>query len=422
LLKKNIIGLFRNSGWFILSLSLFFVMFFIMQNVNKRFWLHDYEVYYSAANAFIHGGQVYGVAFGLGSGFYKYSPFALLIFAPFAILPFGVAKIIHFVLLSVFIITTIILSANLCSKYFFNQTEKQKNNLLLFLVFLPLLPNVYTELHLGNINIILLFIFIIALRSLLKGENILAGILIAIGILMKPHFLVFIPLLLVRKKFRSCAVIFTGLIIGVMLPMLFTGLTGNVQLHKAWLAIMQAHNNSLISGQDTVYSWVYRAVVQFIYPAATNHDKMSGLLVISAVALLFLAFILHHFKKEKAAGNATAVEQSNFLLEFIVLLAMVPNITVTDSEHFLLSVPLIAFVIASFFSQKESLFIKAVGVFCLVLYGINIREIVGNACASWLTANGITGLANILIILFGIMIYSGWTRKNVPNTKSTFLN
>ncbi len=414
-------GIFSKYGWFILVVSVFFIAFFIIQNINNRFWLHDYEVYYSAANSFINGGQVYGIPYGLSSGLYKYSPFALIVFTPFAILPFIVAKIIHFLLLSLCIITGIIISVRLSNKYFFENDERRSYNLMLFLTFLPLLPNVYTELHLGNINIILLFIFLMALRALLSGKEINAGLLITLGILIKPHFLVFIPLLLIRKKFRTSATIFAGLAAGTLLPALFTGISNNIFLQRSWMATMLLHNNSLISGQDTIYSWIYRSFVQYIFPNAVDHDKLFGFIVLFVVAIAFLCMIILHLKKENQAGSLPDLKKNNFIFEFIVMLAIVPNITVTDSEHFLLSVPLIAFIVTGFFRHRENIFIKLTGVVCLVLYGINIREVIGKVCSNWFTANGMLGLANLMLIAFGIFIYSKLqqnkilTGNKVPN-------
>jgi hypothetical protein len=410
--RSNIIEVFRKSGWFIAAVSLFFVLFFIMQLINHRFWLHDYEVFYSAANSYLKGRQVYGIAHGLSSGYYKYSPFALIVFLPFSLLPFFVAKVFHFILLSSFIITCILLSADLTSHYFFGQREKQKNNLLVFIIFLPLLPNIYTELHLGNINIILLFIFLTALRYLLAGKDVKAGILIAAGILFKPHFIVFIPLLLIRKKFRTTATIFAGLAAGILLPAVYTGITHNNLLHHEWMLTMQTHNNSLIGGQDTIYSWFYRSIGQFLYPDVINHDKAFGMLLLLIIALLFIIMILFHYRNEKA-NNIIAMKQNNFIFEYILLLAIIPNITVTDSEHFLLSIPLIAFATNWLFKQKEHLIIKIVGVSCFVLYGMNMREVVGTNCSAWLTTNGILGIANLAIIAYCIYIYRVLNKKKI---------
>ena len=295
--KYNYKELFRGNAWFISFMAFFCVAFFIVQNINHRFWMHDYEVYYSAANSLLHGEKVYGVSYGLSSGFYKYSPFALLIFAPFSLLPFYAAKVLHFIILSVAITSVIILSAKIVKLHFFPDSKLANLNLLLFLIFLPILPNVYTELHLGNINSILLLIFIIALRYLLKGKELKAGLLLALGILIKPHFIIFLPLLLFRKKFKCLFYTVAGIISGLILPAVFTGIKYNIELHRQWLTTMQLHNNSLIDGQYTIFSWLYRSVGHFFFSDTIHYDKAFGIIIISLIAIAFLMLLILSFEK-----------------------------------------------------------------------------------------------------------------------------
>ena len=87
-----------DSRKFILYSALIFAAIFVVENINHRFWLNDFRVYYLAAKALIAGEQVYGVSFGLGTGFFKYSPMTLLLFTPYTIVSIQVANIIHFII------------------------------------------------------------------------------------------------------------------------------------------------------------------------------------------------------------------------------------------------------------------------------------------------------------------------------------
>jgi hypothetical protein len=68
---------------FIVFATVLFAAIFAIEKINERFWLNDFKVYYSAAQALISGEQVYGVPFGLDTGFYKYSPFVAMLFVPY---------------------------------------------------------------------------------------------------------------------------------------------------------------------------------------------------------------------------------------------------------------------------------------------------------------------------------------------------
>jgi hypothetical protein len=405
LLKSAYKDLLKGRGWFLLVAACYFILFFIAQNVNHRFWMHDLEVYYSAAKAFMHGDQVYGLPFGLSSGFYKYSPFALLLFAPLALLPFYAAKVLHFAVLSLLIIVNIILCEKIVSKYFFAEAPAKKLNLKFLIIFIPLLDNIYRELHLGNINTVLLFIFIIALQQLLSGKHLAPGLLLALGILIKPHFIIFLPLLLLRKKFRCLAYTVAGIVAGLLLPALFTGMQNNIGLHRQWLDIMQAHNNSLISGQNTLYSWIYKCAGRFFFSDITRYDKIFGIIILIMISLAFLALIIYHFRKENTKGSLQSVRQSDFVFEYILLLAIIPNITITDTEHFLFSLPLIVYVVHFLFQKGENIIYKIIGIVCLLMYGMNMRDLLGQDISEAINSFGILGLANFLIIVLCIVIH-----------------
>ncbi|MCX6285327.1 MAG: hypothetical protein NTW31_13965, partial [Bacteroidetes bacterium] len=96
----NITGSTLKSTWkFIFFALLFILADFIIENINGRFWLNDFKVYFMGSNALLSGQQVYGIPFGESSGFYKYSPMTLFFFFPSYLVSFETARVIHFFLL-----------------------------------------------------------------------------------------------------------------------------------------------------------------------------------------------------------------------------------------------------------------------------------------------------------------------------------
>jgi hypothetical protein len=134
-------------------------------------------------------------------------------------------------------------------------------------------------------------------------------------------------------------------------------------------------------------------------------------LILSIVAFAVLLLLLSHFKNENKINAPTVIKENNFVFEYFLLLAIVPNITVTDSEHFLFSIPLIAFIINFLFGKKIHLIYKITGIACLVMYGANMGDIVGGNISGFLTNNGILGLANFLIIIFCVTAYMKKTKN-----------
>ncbi len=213
-------------------LILFFILFFISEWINGRFWQNDFKVYYQAMQNFLNGGPIYGIPFGLDSGFYKYTPFALLPFSIFYYIPFKIASIVYYIIVSIAILTVTFKVYHLFVKLF-NINEVKKNTVL-YLTTLVLINHFYRELHLGNVNVILLLLYVYSLELLTKDKQYLAGILMGVGILFKLHFIVLLPVLLVFKKYRTSAMLISTFIIGLLFPTLFLGFELNFSLLNAY--------------------------------------------------------------------------------------------------------------------------------------------------------------------------------------------
>ncbi len=386
---------------YILIMALLFILFAVLEAINKRFWLHDFQVYYDAATNFFSGKTVYGITFGLGSGYYKYSPFALFIFYPLTWVYYDVAKVIYFIFLSLLIVITVIKSDRLVKDKLFGQLDTKPRLLILLIITIAFLQHIYYELHLGNINILLLLLSLYALYLLLKKKEWAAGLILALAILIKPHFLILLPWLFLRKRFIAISSCIAGIVFGLWIPSLYIGFNANIQLLAQWKETILRHNISPVNGQDTIYSWVYRITGSSIAEASLNLVVMS---VLVFVALLMLAFYIYNKRREAEISDTNGLEIKNSVFEYLILIALIPNLTVTDSEHFLFSVPLIAWVINYLFIRKPGYLLTALVVMILCLYGGNLREAIGAPASKWMTTTGILGLGNILLIGMSVFL------------------
>lgn len=388
----------KHRRLFILITGIMLLLFFAMQIINRRFWMHDFEVYYMASDAFAHGLKVYGPTFGLSSGYYKYSPFALYLFLPLSLLPFTAAKVIFFSLISFAIITTFLVAAELLRNY--KEGLQIYSNGILFLVLGIVSSQVFRELHLGNVNMILLLLMLIILWFLISGKQITAGILFALVLFIKPHFIILAPLLLLRKQYKTLAITILGLTTGTLLPALVTGVSENIVLHKEWLQTMQNHNESLRQAYDTIYSLLIRTLSYLQLFNFQFNEKTVAITLLIIVAAGFGLFVIGNIMREQNMQHQH-IGQS-FTIEFLLLIAIIPNLVITDSEHFLLSIPLILFLL-TFMHNKIPLWFKIAVIFAILLYTMNIHDLVGASVSLWLSENGILGLGNLILI--GLTIY-----------------
>jgi hypothetical protein len=384
-------------------MSFFFLGFALLQAINHRFWMNDFRVYYEAIHAYFNFQPVYKICFILTSGYFKYPPFALFLLYPFSLFPFDIAKIFYFVFLSLLVIVTVIFSNNIVQKklYFINDTKPKP--FLLLLISLTFIQHIYYELHLGNINILLLLFCLIALTLLQKGHPYSSGILLAFTVLIKPHFIILIPLLFLRKQFRAIISFIGTLIIGLLFPALYTGLKTNTALLTQWKDVILAHVKSPVYAQDTIYSWLYRLA------GGSFSERMQPIFIISilfVIAGLILIFCINHLKKERRILTTFGHSEKNFSFEYFILIALIPSITVTDSEHFLLTLPLIAWLINYIVIRRPHIFYKVLIIISLLLYDINLHDIIGTKLSRWMTETGILGLANLLIIVVSVYLFS----------------
>ncbi|MDP5076373.1 MAG: DUF2029 domain-containing protein [Flavobacteriales bacterium] len=149
MLKEEFKYFWKGARWFALLPVLYLVLLFI----NHRFQLSDFNVYYGAADALMNGEQVYGKAFGLSSGFYKYSPEILVPFLPFALLKYDVAAVVFYLINT----GIILLLLNEIKQTFFN-SYKWGREVWFFLIVTVLFfgDQLERELFLGNVNALLL--------------------------------------------------------------------------------------------------------------------------------------------------------------------------------------------------------------------------------------------------------------------------
>ena len=101
--------------------------------------------------------------------------------------------------------------------------------------------------------------------------------------------------------------------------------------------------------------------------------------------------------------NKPLNRQTWFTLAFFGLIAFIPNITVTDSEHFLFCLPLVCFIICLF--PKLPSWLKIVSIAALCAYGCNWHDLWGNRVSGALEGAGVLGIGNLAIILLSFGLY-----------------
>ena len=166
-------------------------------------------------------------------------------------------------------------------------------------------------------------------------------------------------------------------------------------LHCEWVKTVFGHSASFPSGNNIEY--LIRRFIWQGFPAGTSFIILFGVILLFSILFVYKNYF---DKRNKPDKN----ENANFIMECFLLIAILPGILNTDTEHFLYSLPLVAMITFSAFEKK-----KAVLFVCLfllfLLYGTNSNDIVGKTIGDFYDRVGAVGISNLLLVVWGIVIY-----------------
>lgn len=390
----------------IISIICAVILFF--ETINHRLSLNDFRVYYEATNALLSGDQVYGIAFGLDTGMFKYSPFVLFLFIPFALIPFTVSGILYFI----FIVAALILSFRLCRKillpYLF-ETPIKYDALVSILVLVFISNHLYRELHLGNTNILLLLLILISLKLILKDKDFISGIVFGMAILLKPFLLLLGIVLVLHKKWKVIAGASAMMLIQGIIIVAALGFSESYALHAEWIKTMITHAGEYGSNNNIAY--LLHSLFQTEISASNN------LIIIIVSALLLSGFIIYNLLQNSGNPNSKVVSQKNLIVEWLVVFAALPSIVNTDTQHFMYSLPLIMLMLFYVIHNRDY-YLGALMFIILLLYGTNSNDLVGDTLGNFYDRIGAVGISNILLIFTVAYISIKENHKNSSKIKT----
>jgi len=194
---NNFLKKFNDSKINYLLLA-FLIIMLVLEIINQRFWLSDFKVYYGAAENLQYNQSIYGQLFSLGSGYYKYSPFAAIVFIPFTFLSYFYACVLFYFIIGI----SVIYIFNFLILWLSDSNNEVSKHLLFkisLLTFLFSAVHFQRELHLGNVNLFLLSILLFICQNFKNDKIFISSFLLAIVVLFKPHFIVLLPLFIVKR-------------------------------------------------------------------------------------------------------------------------------------------------------------------------------------------------------------------------------
>ncbi len=375
---------------FYIFLSLM-IIFMFAEMKNHRFLQTDFEVYYRAAGRLFQGENLYRPVED-GHFHYKYSPVAAVFFLPFSLASFPAARVLYWLFLSGATLFCFYLSLTLI-KPDFKKSPEQVNRLLL-VAGLILGLHVQQELHLGQVNQLLLLSYVLMFYLFLKGKTIPAAILWAAGIFLKPFGFIFLPYFLIKRRYGIIAYFVAALVLFSFVPLVFYGAHDLIGQNQHWfreLEIELSHKQNLLAaGNHTLFSVMARFT-----PLRYLHFTSSVARIYQITGLILLGSLMLYTLR-----RGRSIPQSN-VLEFAFLTSLIPLLAFTSSNAFIFT-ELAVLLILFNFDRLHSVF-KYLAAGGFIALGINMHDLVGDRIFQYLEGISLVAwgaIAALVVLLF----------------------
>jgi len=348
-MDKNLI--FKDSNKEILNLLLILLTSYLVLNYIHeiiRFLavvqsFIDFKIYYKEVSHFVKNFKsLESYPNGLA-----YSPIFYILFYPFTLINQ------HLSLILWVIVNHIVLIASL---YYLTQIFDNNKNLTLLISIIilttsyPILDNI----GFGQVNIFILFSYILSIHFYLKDKKYLVGLFLSFPILIKPQFALFFIFFLWKKEYEIIGYIILNYLLLRIIGIIF--FTPKIELFY-WKNLFRLTTNSHYVADIRGIS-IRNIIDKIIYGINKNY-LFSGIVL---YIILSIIFIIYSF----ANISTKSYNKTSFIKDFSILICLIAIISpLTSAHHLVLTV--IPFVLLLKVQLKDHKYILALILsFCLI--------------------------------------------------------
>ncbi len=206
--------------------------------------LYDFEVYRTAGVRALAGESLYRVEDGHWQ--FKYLPASAFLVAPIAALPVMGARGVWFFSSVALLVVLLNRSLRLLPD------RRRAAGFLVSLAILALGKFYVREIGLGQNNLLLAVIVLVAVSELRARRERTSGVLLALATVVKPYAVLFLPYLIARRRLRAAAAFLATLAVALLLPALRYGFQGNLALLAGWWNTVTTSTAPNLTGQDNI--------------------------------------------------------------------------------------------------------------------------------------------------------------------------
>ena len=335
----------------------------------------DFDVYRTAASRALSGENLYRVTDGHYQ--YKYLPAFAFVMAPFTKIDFNVARLIWYGL------TVGILCVFVRWSVGAVPDRRLSEPWLVWAAILFVGKYYARELNLGQTNVLLGMILMGALLAAQRGSAILTGVLVGIGVFVKPYALILVPWVWLVAGLPGIAAGAMTLAIGLALPALAFGWQGNIDQVMGWYRTVTATSpENLLVPENVSLATTW---AKWIGPGSLA----TQFAIASSVAVTAVAVAI--FVKRRGV-------RSPAFLEFGVLMLLIPLLSPQGWDYvFLLATPAVILVVDRW--RGLTLPWRAFTAITMFFFSFTIFDLFGRWLYTRLTAINIISIAAVALLL-----------------------
>jgi hypothetical protein len=231
------------------------------------------------------------------------------------------------------------------------------------------------ELVLGQVNLLFGVVVAGAVLAMRRGREIVAGVLVAFAIVLKPYGVVLLPWLVARQRPGSIVAASIGLTAALLLPVPIYGAEGTVALHRGWWVTVASTTAPNLLNPDNV-SWLA------MYTRWVGAGSVAG--VLTLVTAVCAAGVM---AKVWALRRVVAFPEG---LEVGLLLVLIPFLSPQGWDYVLLiATPSVMLLIND--DDRLPRILRWLTIAALAVIGLTIFDVMGAAAyRQFMLASGIT--------------------------------
>ncbi|HPH43746.1 MAG TPA: glycosyltransferase family 87 protein [Candidatus Aminicenantes bacterium] len=353
--------------------------------------MSDFGVCFRAGERLLAGETLYRETDGHLQ--FKYAPAAAFLFAPLSLLPLEAAKAVWFIIMAACLAGIL----RIVSRW--PAGSERAVRWAAVWTAAVMAKNLGREFQLGQVNLLLLLLMVVMVRENAAGRPGGGGLSVGVSLLFKPYAAIFLPDLVLKRKWAMLAGGAAALAAGLILPAAVYGFAGNAAVLAEWKNTLFASTPGLLLTGDNASLWAFaaKAFKAFGFPSTAGPLIIGGLAA-AVLGLLYLEMVRR--------GRAAAIPGSEFA-EAAALMMLIPMVSPLGwNYNYLYGLPAV-FLLSSALPRFRPVE-RAVLVADFALIGGTLREVLGKTAFRFYTENAL--ILPCFLLLFA-MLYAGRRRR-----------